>query len=107
VTRTALLSSNALQWWEVIQSFQHEGLKLLYERDSGRKLTAAHVPKIRRILTLLDAAESPADLALPGLGLHPLKGSRKGEWAVSVSGNWRITFKWNGGPTDVNLEDYH
>jgi proteic killer suppression protein len=45
---------------------------------------------------------------LPGLGLHPLRGDRKGTWAVKVSGNWRITFKiQNGDAIDVNYEDYH
>ena len=64
--------------------------------------------RIRGILTHLDVAQQPADLALPGYGLHPLKGARKGEWSVSVSGNWRVTFKFDGiDVTDVNYEDYH
>lgn len=47
-------------------------------------------------------------MALPGLRLHPLKGSRKGTWAVSVSGNWRVTFKFEGGDAElVDYEDYH
>ena len=47
-------------------------------------------------------------MGLPGLGLHPLKGARLGTWAVSVSGNWRVTFRFEGPDvTDVHYEDYH
>lgn len=47
-------------------------------------------------------------MEIPGLGLHPLKGNRKGYWAVSVSGNWRITFAFDDGDAvDIELEDYH
>jgi proteic killer suppression protein len=54
------------------------------------------------------ALSSFEDMDLPGLGLHPLKGNRKGTWAVNVSGNWRITFKIQNGDTfDINYEDYH
>lgn len=67
-----------------------------------------HVPRIARLLDLLDDASSSEWLNIPGLYLHPLKGSRKGEWAMSVSGNWRITFRFDGEDvTDVTLEDYH
>jgi proteic killer suppression protein len=56
----------------------------------------------------LDAATAPADLDLPGFGFHPLKGNRKGEFAVIVTRNWRLTFGWNDGDAvDVDLEDYH
>ncbi len=51
---------------------------------------------------------SPRDMALPGLKLHPLVGDRKGTWAVSVSGNWRVTFQFIGKEADaVDYEDYH
>ena len=53
-------------------------------------------------------AESPDDMDLPGLALHELKGDRKGIWAVSVSGNWRATFRFSGRDAGhVNYEDYH
>ena len=69
---------------------------------------AQHVSRITRLLDLLDDASAPEQLNIPGLYLYPLKGSRKGEWAMSVSGNWRITFRFEGEDvTDVNLEDYH
>jgi proteic killer suppression protein len=71
-------------------------------------VNAEHVARLERILTLLDVAQRPADIDLPGYRLHPLKGERKGEWSVSVSGNWRVTFRFDEGDvTDLNYEDYH
>jgi proteic killer suppression protein len=66
------------------------------------------LPKVRRVLDAIDAAESPRELMLPGFGMHPLKGDRKGTWAIVITKNWRITFKFEGiDVIDVNLEDYH
>ena len=63
---------------------------------------------MRLILTNLDQAEGTDDMDLPGLGLHELKGRRKGAWAVKVSGNWRVTFCFEGSDAEkVNYEDYH
>lgn len=92
----------------MIHSFRHKGLSRFFERSETKGLQAAHVARIGRILDLLDAAECPEDMELPGLGLHPLKGDKKGRWAVSVSGNWRITFAFDdGNAVDIDLEDYH
>ncbi len=92
----------------MIRRFRHRGLKRLYERDDPSGVNAAHVARLERILTLLDVAQRPADIDLPGYRLHPLKGERKGEWSVSVSGNWRVTFRFDEGDvTDLNYEDYH
>ena len=92
----------------MIQRFRHRGLKRLYERDERSGVKAEHAARLERILTLLDVAQLPADIDLPGYRLHPLKGDRKGEWSVSVSGNWRVTFRFDEGDvTDVNYEDYH
>jgi proteic killer suppression protein len=56
----------------------------------------------------MDVADRPQMLDLPGLGFHALRGNRKGEYAVSVSGNWRLTFGWSGDDAiNVGLEDYH
>lgn len=64
--------------------------------------------RLRLILGRLNAATSPHDMALPGLRLHQLEGERKGTWAVSVSGNWRVTFQFVGKDAEaVNYEDYH
>jgi proteic killer suppression protein len=92
----------------VIASFRHRGLKRLYEADDHRGVSAAHVDTIKRLLARLDEASRVNDMALPGFDLHPLKGKLKGLWAVSVSGNWRIVFRFeNGNSYDVDLADYH
>lgn len=92
----------------MIASFRHRGLKRLYEQDDHRGLLPAHVDKIKRILARLDESTEVRNMALPGFGLHPLKGDLKGFWAVSVSGNWRIVFRFeNRNAYDVDLVDYH
>lgn len=92
----------------MIRSFRHRGLKRFFEESDRRSLDANQVDRIRRILDRLDAAVRPEDMNLPGYKFHGLKGDRKGTYAVSVSGNWRITFRFaEGDAVDVNLEDYH
>jgi proteic killer suppression protein len=92
----------------VIKSFQHKGLERLFRRGETKGILAQHVGRGQRILDLLDDAADPQELKIPGLFLHPLKGDRKGQWAVSVSGNWRITFASDGEDVIVvDLEDYH
>ncbi len=60
------------------------------------------------LLAALDTAAEIEDMDIPGFGLHPLKGARKGQWAVSVSGNWRVTFELvDGNAYSVSYEDYH
>ena len=92
----------------MIASFKHRGLKKLYDDDDHRGLSPVHVDKIKRILARLDEALELQNMALPGFRLHPLKGKLRGMWAVSVSGNWRIVFRFdNGKAYDVDLIDYH
>lgn len=92
----------------MIARFRHKGLRRLYERDDRRGLPADHADKIARILARLDAATAPGQMDLPGLRLHPLKGDLAGYWSVSVSGNWRIVFRFEGADAcDVDLIDYH
>jgi proteic killer suppression protein len=92
----------------MIRSFQHKGLKRLFEDDDRRKLPAEDADKIARILARLDAAESPEDMDIPGFRLHPLKGDLKGFWAVSVRANWRVIFRFRDGDAcDVDYLDYH
>jgi len=92
----------------VIASFKHRGLKRLYEDDDHRGLSPAHVDKVKRILARLDEAADIRNMALPGFQLHPLKGKLKDLWAVSVSGNWRVVFRFeNGNAYEVDLIDYH
>jgi toxin HigB-1 len=82
-------------------------LKRLWEGDPSRIGTALR-DRLENVLSVLDAAANPADLDLPGYRLHPLKGELKGLWAVTISGNWRVTFRIeNGSVFDVDLTDYH
>jgi proteic killer suppression protein len=91
-----------------IVRFRHKGLERFFLKGSTSGIQPRHAARLRLILGRLNVATEPRDMALPGLDLHPLKGDRRGTWAVSVSGNWRITFRFSGPDTeDVNYEDYH
>ena len=88
--------------------FRHKGLKLLYEKGERRRVPSEYADKIERILFRLNEATEPASMDLPGFRLHPLKGDLKGFWSVSVSGNWRIIFRFEGvHACDTDLVDYH
>jgi proteic killer suppression protein len=92
----------------MITSFKHRGLKRFYESGTTRGIQAAHAARIRLILGRLNASMNSQDMNLPGLHLHELSGKRKETWSVRVSGNWRITFRFDGPDAcDVDLEDYH
>lgn len=92
----------------MIEGFRHKGLQLLFEEDEGRKVKAEQIDRLRLILSALHVATSVEDINQPTFRLHPLKGSRKGVWAVTVRANWRVTFRFaQGNAYDVDLEDYH
>ncbi len=92
----------------MILGFRHRGLRRLYERGDRRRLPVDYVARIEEILTLLDTVTRPGEMAQPGYRLHPLSGDLAGFWSVTVSGNWRITFRFDGdNATDVDLVDYH
>jgi proteic killer suppression protein len=92
----------------MIKNFSYRGLERYFRDDDMRGINAQHVPRIERLLDRLEAATVAEDMNIPGWGFHELKGNRKGVYAVKVSGNWRITFRFEGGDArDVNLEDYH
>ena len=80
----------------MITSFIHKGLERFYKTGKSSGIQAKHAKRLRLILSNLEQAESPDDMDLPGLRLHALKGSRKNIWSVTVSGNWRVTFRFNG-----------
>lgn len=108
------IAARLVSWYDtryaatVIKSFRHKGLEALYVRDSARGIRADHAAKLRRILQALEEATGPHELNHPGYGLHPLKGARKGDWAIKVDGNWRITFRFAGQDVErVDYEDYH
>ncbi len=88
----------------MIKSFKHKGLEKFFNNDDRSRVNPQHVEKLARILDRLDASTRPQDMNLPGYRLHELKGKDKGTWAVWVSGNWRVTFKFED--TDAILVDY-
>ncbi|MFM7712795.1 MAG: type II toxin-antitoxin system RelE/ParE family toxin [Microcystis sp.] len=92
----------------MIVSFKHRGLEQFFESGTTQGIQANHAKRTRLILARLSVATSLQDMNLPGLVLHELAGQRKGTWTVRVSGNWRITFTFDGvDACDVDLEDYH
>ena len=92
----------------MIKSFKNKALEKLFFDDDRSKIKQDHIPKLLRMLDRLDASVNPQDMNLPGYKLHELKGKKKGTWAVSVSGNWRITFEFEGNDAiNVDYIDYH
>lgn len=92
----------------MIKSFKHRGLERFFETGEARKIRPEHAAKLARILDRLDASTGPGDMDLPGYRLHALKGRLKGFWAVSVSGNRRVVFRFEGPhAVDVDYVDYH
>ena len=92
----------------MIRSSRHKGLQAFFERGSKAGIQAAHAPKLARQLARLDSATAPQDMNLPGWGLHPLHGTLEGHWAVSVNGNWRMVFAFEGvHAVLVDYLDYH
>ena len=92
----------------MIKSFRHKGLRRFFETGSTAGIQSVHARKIRLELTALETASIIEDMAVPGFHLHPLKGSRKGRWSITVSANWRITFEFRDGNAYLlDYEDYH
>jgi len=92
----------------VIKSFKHKGLQRFYQTGTAAGIQNSHKQKLRMILATLDSSHEINDMDIPGFRLHVLKGKLKGVWSVTVSGNWRITFKFESGNAHiVNYEDYH
>ncbi len=92
----------------MIKSFQNKGLKNFFEKGDIKGINPNHAPKLNRILTRLDFAKTIQDMDLPGYRLHPLKGNMKNLWAIDVSQNYRITFKFeNENAYILDYQDYH
>ena len=88
----------------MIKSFRHKGLKQFFETGSKAGIQPSHAQRLRLQLFALDQAIKPEDLSAPAWRLHALQGDLKGHWAVTVSGNWRMVFTFEG--TDAVLVDY-
>lgn len=92
----------------MLRSFNHKGVKKFYDTGSKAGIQSVHAAKLARQLARLNQAKNPADMNVPGWRLHPLKGRRNSQWAVSVSGNWRLIFRFHDGDAfDIDYEDYH
>ena len=87
---------------------KHKGLRRFMAHGGARGVDAAMAPKLTRILSMLAQSSRPDQMDNPGWKLHPLKGKRAGYWSVWVTGNWRVTFRFEGNEAvDVDLVDYH
>jgi proteic killer suppression protein len=91
---------------DVIRSFRSKPLRVYFETGTASGLNVPNVERVGRMLRALDNATRPEQVNLPGYHFHALRGERR--WSIRVTGNWRITFGWDGADaSDVNLEDYH
>jgi toxin HigB-1 len=92
----------------MIKPFKHKGLEKFFHNDDRSRINPNHASKLARILDRLDASIGPQDMNLPGYRLHALSGKEKGTWAVWVTGNWRVTFQFDGADAvSVDYRDYH
>lgn len=92
----------------MIKSFKHKGLERFHSTGSLAGIQPVHAKRLRQILALLDQAFTIEDMNAPGLRLHPLLGSQRGFWSVTVQANWRVTFRFEDGDSHVvDYVDYH
>lgn len=92
----------------MIKNIRHKGLANFFTSGSKAGIQTKHAPRLQLILARLAASHEPKDMSLPGLNLHSLSGNFEGYWAVSVSGNWRVIFRFEGQDAiDVDYLDYH
>lgn len=92
----------------MIKNFVHKGLEEFFYDGTKKGIQAQHAQKLADILDRLDAAKDIIDMKFPGSDLHQLRGKMKGLWAVKVSGNWRVVFRFiEGDAYNINYIDYH
>lgn len=92
----------------MIKNFRHKGLERFFQTDSKRGIQPQHAGKLRLQLTALDHAISAKDLNAPGWRLHPLSADLRGFFSITVNGNWRLVFRFEGtDAADVDYVDYH
>lgn len=94
-----------------LAGFRHKGLRRLYDEDNAKGLSVAVVDKLRKLLFALETAQDIEQVRrFPGWKLHPLKGELKGFWSLTVTGNWRLIFRYDdvtNTASDIDLTDYH
>lgn len=92
----------------MVKSFDHKGLEAFFYEGITKEIQAKHAARLSRQLDRLDSAATVQDMEVAGYDLHPLKGKLKGHWSVKVSGNWRLTFRFeDGNAFVVHYQDYH
>ena len=92
----------------MIKTFRHKGLQAFFEKGSKAGIQPSHASKLKRQLERLELAEDANDMAAPGWGLHALAGNLAQHYAVTVNGNWRLTFAFDDGHAVlVDYQDYH
>jgi proteic killer suppression protein len=92
----------------MIKSFKHKGLEAFFLSGSKKGIQPHHAAKLQVQLATLDNAAGPEDMNAPAWRLHPLSGNLAGHWSVTVSGNWRLTFRFVGKDAElVDYQDYH
>ena len=93
----------------MIKTFNHKGLRLLWEKGDASKLPSGQIDKLRRVLSALNTAKNLEPIrAIPGYKLHALSGRLEGFWSVWVTGNYRVLFRFeNGDVFNVDYVDYH
>ena len=92
----------------MIRSFRHKGIQDFFETGSKSGIQPNHAGRLRIQLTRLDDATSPQDMNAPGWRLHRLSGTMADHWSITVNGNWRLTFRFEGQDAIlVDYQDYH
>jgi proteic killer suppression protein len=92
----------------VIRSFRHKGVEKFFTTGNKKGIQPEHARRLKQILFRLHSAENVQDMNFPGAALHRLKGELKDRWAVRVSGNWRLVFRFEQGQAwEVDYDDYH
>lgn len=92
----------------MIVSFRHKGLEAFFRTGSQAGIQPMHAKRLREMLTALNAATGPQDIARPSWRLHGLSGDRTGYLSMTVQANWRLTFRFEGGNVELlDYLDYH
>ena len=92
----------------MIVSFRNKALKLFWTKGDASKLPSEQVDRIAQVLAVLNRATKAEDMNVPGYRFHELKGKRAGTYSVTITANWRVTFKFEAGDASVlDHEDYH
>ena len=92
----------------MIRSFRNKALRRFVESGDCSRLSVQNVERLKIMIGQMDSAVAPEELNLPGFYFHPLRGKEKGRYSIRVTGNYRLTFAWDGEDAiAVDLEDYH